>query len=252
LYVPGTKLISHNQGDKEPLKYRDESHSAVTKVNNFSTLYPAHTLLSILGVFLTLFGVMLINQHILMSLPLGGRMILMLGSQWVLFFVPGLLMWVNKENLADLGIHGNNLILQVGVGVALALLLSLVGTVIPILLGFKDMVGSTQYTKLWQFVFEFVYRVLGVALAEELIFRGYLFKKILQIKDNKALAIISTSLLFGVFHIFHGNLLQVGVTALLGVVFCLLREKIKKCSLISLVFVHGVYDALIIVWVYLL
>ena len=53
--------------------------------------------------------------------------------------------------------------------------MSLVLTVVPILLGFKDIVGSIKYIQeTWKFVYQFIYAITGVALAEEIVFRGYI------------------------------------------------------------------------------
>lgn len=209
-------------------------------------------IVSIIGVFITLFGVVLFNRYLLMSFPIGARMILMLASRWILFLVPGIMMWVNKEKMIELGFHKKYVTYQIGIGIIVAVLMSLLFTVIPILLGFRDMVGSTQYTKVWQFSYEFVYTIFGVALTEELIFRGYIFNKLLQIKDNKVLAIIISSVMFGFFHVFSGDVIQVIMTTIIGIVYCVLREKIKNCTTLSLIIIHGVYDALIILWVFIL
>ncbi|MGI6299062.1 MAG: CPBP family intramembrane glutamic endopeptidase [Saccharofermentanales bacterium] len=110
----------------------------------------------------------------------------------------------NKEKLSSLGFTKENVLLQTGIGILLAVAMSLVLTVIPILLGFKDMVGNSSYTKPWQFVFEFIYSIMELPLAEELVFRGYVFRKLLEIKDSKWFAIVISSMLFGLFHIFNG------------------------------------------------
>jgi CAAX amino terminal protease family. len=141
---------------------------------------------------------------------------------------------------------------QIGIGVLLALAMSLVLTVLPIILGFKDMVGNTTYTQTYQFVYHFIYAILGVALAEELVFRGYIFHKLLAIKNSKWFAIIISSLLFGLFHIFNGNIIQIFMTAFIGFLYCIFREKIKGCTLLSLIIAHGVYDAMIVLWVSIL
>ena len=209
-------------------------------------------IIAIIGVFVAVFGVSMFNQHLLMSFSLPLRMILMIVIQWVLFIVPGILMIVNKENLSDIGFSKDKILQQIGIGVLLAVAMSLVLTVVPILLGFKDMVGNITYTQTWKFVYQFVYAILGVALAEELIFRGYIFNKLLEIKNSRWFAIIISSVLFGLFHIFNGNILQVIITAFLGFLFCIFREKIKGCTLISLIVAHGIYDAMIVLWVSIL
>jgi hypothetical protein len=205
--------------------------------------------IAIIGVFVTLFGLVKFNQYVLMDIPLYPRMIVMILTQWLLFLVPGILMIIAKEKISGLGLTFKHLGRQILIGIVLALLLSSFLTILPILLGFKDMVGSTNYTKAWQYAYQFAYSILGVAVAEELIFRGYIFHKLLELRNNRWFAIVISSLVFGLFHVFTGNLIQIFMTALLGFLFCLCLEKIKNCSLLSLIILHGVYDALIVLWV---
>lgn len=205
--------------------------------------------IAICGVFALLFALTLFNQLLLRTFSLPLRMILMIVTQWMLFIAPGILMLVNKEKLQSFGFTKSNIPRQVFIGILIALLMSAMLTMLPILLGYRDLVGSTSYTKAWQFTYEFIYRILGVALVEELIFRGYIFYKLLEIKNSKAFAIIISSLLFGLFHIFSGNLLQVLITAIIGLLYCIFREKIKGCTLLSLIIAHGIYDALIVLFV---
>lgn len=208
--------------------------------------------IAVCGVFVAVFGLSMFNQHLLMSFPLPLRMVLMIVMQWLLFLVPAILMIVNKEKLCSIGFKKENIPSQIGIGVLLAVSMSLVFTVLPILLGFKDMVGSTTFTQVWKFVYQFIYAMFGVAFAEELIFRGYIFKKLLEIKNAKWFAIVISSVLFGLFHIFNGNIIQVLMAAFIGFLFCIFREKIKGCTLLSLIIAHGVYDALIVLWVSIL
>ena len=63
------------------------------------------------------------------------------------------------------------------------------------------------------------------------------------------IAIIGSSVLFGAFHLFIGNIIQMLITTGIGVLFCFCRLKIKNFSTLSLIIGHGVYDALITVWV---
>ncbi len=206
-------------------------------------------LIAVAGVYLTVFGIRLFNQYLLMSFSLPMRIVLTIVTQWTLLIVPGILMLVNREKLADLGFRKEKLLRQIGIGALLAAAMSLVFTVLPIVLGFKDMVGSTSFKYTWQFVYEFFYCILGVALAEEIVFRGYIFRKLLEIKSSRWIAIIVSSVLFGLFHVFGGNWIQVLMTAVLGLIYCIFREKMKSCTLLSLIIAHGVYDALIVVWV---
>ena len=227
-----------------------DNNSKVLKLKTKSSII--QLFIAICGTFVAVFGLFMFNQHLLMSFSLPLRMILMIVTQWILFLVPAILMVVYKEKLSCMGFRKEKIPSQIGIGILLAVSMSLVLTVLPIILGFKDVVGDYAYTQTWQFAYEFIYRILGVALAEELVFRGYIFNKLLQIKNSKWFAIIISSLLFGLFHILNGNIIQVFVTAFIGLVYCIFREKIKGCTLLSLIIAHGVYDALIVLWVSIL
>lgn len=209
-------------------------------------------ILAACGVFAALFMIRLFNQYLLMRFSLVSRMVLMIVTQWLLFLVPGIFMLVQKVRLRDIGFSKEKILKQILIGVLLALTMSAVFTVAPILSGFREMVGSTYYTHVWQFAYEFFYAIFGVALAEELVFRGYLFYKLLEIKNSRWFAIILSSALFGLLHIFSGNLIQVVMTAFIGFLYCILREKFKGCTLLSLIIAHGLYDAMIVLWVALL
>jgi membrane protease YdiL (CAAX protease family) len=206
-------------------------------------------IIAVISAFIAVFGLSMFNQYLLMSFSLPIRMVLMIVTQWLMLIGPGVLMFVNKEKLTDIGFRKDKILVQIGIGIILAIAMSLVLTVVPILLGFKDMVGSIKYTETWKFVYQFIYAITGVALAEEIVFRGYSFSKLLEIKNQRWFAIIVSSLLFGLFHIFNGNIVQVIMTSFLGVLFCLFREKIKGCTLLSLIIAHGSYNAMIVLWV---
>ena len=208
--------------------------------------------ISVAGVFAALLCVFLFNNYLLMILSLEVRMLLMPVSQWLLFLVPCIMMILNKEKLYDFGFTKKNLLKQIVIGCAIALAMSAVLTVFPILIGLKNMVGSSNYTAAWQFAYQFLYTTLGVALAEELIFRGYIFHKLLEINNKRWFAILISSSLFGLFHIFSGNLIQLFMTAIIGAFYCICREKIKDCTILSLILAHGIYDALIVLWVSIL
>ena len=202
--------------------------------------------------FCVLFGMVQFQQNILMSLPLAVRAVLMIVLQWTLLIVPIIFMHLSKITLSDIGFLKTNLHIQVLTGIVLGIAMSFVFTIIPILSGYKDMVGSRSYTQVWQFCYEFVYMILGVALVEEFFFRGFIFKLLLDIKNSRWFAITLSSLIFGISHIFIGNFIQLFSTTLLGIFFCLCREKIRHCSILSLIIAHGIHNALITLFVSIL
>ncbi|MDR3552837.1 MAG: CPBP family intramembrane metalloprotease, partial [Clostridia bacterium] len=107
-------------------------------------------IIAICGVFAALFGLRLFNLNLLMKFPLPSRMVLMIVTQWALFLVPGILMIVKKESFRDLGFKKEKIPQQILIGVLIACLMSAIFTVLPILLGFKALVGSTSYTQAWK------------------------------------------------------------------------------------------------------
>lgn len=208
--------------------------------------------ISVIYVLLAVFAIVMFNNYILMSLPLAVRMIAMLLSQWCVLIVPLIMMKVRKEKLSGLGFTKERLGGQILTGIILAFVLSFCLTVLPILtIGKENIVGS-HYQYLWQFIFDFIYKLGFVALMEEIIFRGYFYYKLLEITNHKWFAILVSSLLFGFMHIWGGGIVQVIMTAVIGAILCLFREKIPKCTILSLVVVHGLYDWLIGVWGYIL
>ena len=120
-------------------------------------------------------------------------------------------------------------------------------TLIPILIfGKENTYSSSNYKYIWQYVYQFVYLTASVALTEEFIFRGYLLNEFKKLSKNSIIPIIITSVLFGLFHIFQGSIIQVIITTVIGLILALCKEKIKDCSLLSLIIAHGVYDWLIV------
>lgn len=202
-----------------------------------------------IGSMLGLFALRLFNQNILMTLPLWGRMISMIVSYWLIALVPMILMAINKERLNEYGFVKEKLGNQIAVGVAVGAAMSLVLTLLPHLLGFGEYFSSGKnYTELWQFVYEFFYCILAIGAVEELVFRGFIYKKAMEISGKAWAADVVSSVLFGLFHILSGSIAQIIMTAFIGAFWCFCRMKIRNCTLLSLIIAHGVYDAMIVVW----
>lgn len=204
--------------------------------------------LGLLGTLLALYGLTVFNQHTLMTLSLGVRMMAMILTYWLVAIVPIIIMLIRKENLFDYGFTKDNICQQILVGILVGIAFSVVLTLIPHILKLGNLVDSgKRYTHLWQFAYEFLYCIFAVGLVEEFLFRGFFYAKIKRI-SNDTTALFSSSVLFGLFHLFVGNVFQMVITIFLGAVWCLCRNKIKYCSTLSLVIAHGIYDALITVW----
>jgi len=202
-----------------------------------------------LGALFVLFGVVMFNSYLFMSIPLILRMIAMIVVYWLIAIVPVVIMLVDKDKISDYGFTAVKIPLQVITGLIIGILMSFVLTVVPHLAGFGQYFSSGKnYSQLWQFVYEFIYCIVAVGLVEEFIFRGFIFSRVKSLGGNNIVALAVSSVLFGFFHIFSGDPLQILMTSLIGAFFCLCRIKVKNCSLLSLIIAHGVYDALITVW----
>lgn len=201
------------------------------------------------GSMLGLYGVVAFDQFIQMSLPLGLRMVSMLLVYWLIALIPIVVMHINKDRLVDYGFSKSKLGLQIIVGILIGIAMSFILTLLFHILGFGKYVDSgKRYKYLWQFIYEFFYCIFAVGFAEEFIFRGFIYEKINRISQKDMIAIIGSSVLFGAFHLFGGNFIQMLMTACIGAFFCFCRLKVKNCSTLSLIIGHGVYDALITVW----
>lgn len=77
-------------------------------------------------------------------------------------------------------------------------------------------------------------------ITEELIFRGYLMPRLELLFKNKILAIIISSVLFGLLHIGYGTLLNVIGPIVIGLVFAIQYEKYRNIKI--LIICHFLWD----------
>ena len=208
-----------------------------------------HIVIAIIGVVASLLGVNVFNQYVLMSMPLVWRMVLAIVTYLAIAIVPFGVIIFHKDKWSDYGFSKEKIGYQVLIGVAIALCMSFVFTVIPHLAGKSDWVNNQhQYQYMWQFIYDFVYYIFAIALVEEFLFRGFFYTKMEILFGSSPGAIVGSSILFGLFHFLSGNIVQIILTGIIGSVFCVCRVKIKNCTLLSVIIAHGVYDALITVW----
>ena len=190
-------------------------------------------------------GILFFQHFVLMEYAVAVRAVLAIVVKWLMLVLPIALMIKHREKATDIGFSREKIPVQLLTGVYIAIILTGILAGIPALLGYKEILGSTVYSEPWQFVYQLIYMTLGVALVEEVFFRGYVFKKLLDIKDSRWFAIIISSVLFGLAHMFNNHILAVIPTAIIGVILCLFREKIRHCTTLSLIIAHGFYNTLI-------
>lgn len=208
---------------------------------------------SILGIgwsMAALWGVVCFNRYILMSLPLMLRMELSIVLYLCMAVGPVLIMILAKDSWSDYLFSKERIGAQILVGIGIGVVMSLVLTLPLFLTGHGEWSNNGHYYQFWwQYLYEIVYCVGAVSLAEEYIFRGFLFHKLQLLSGSFWAAALISSAAFGLFHIFGGSLVQVAMTSLMGLAWCLVRRKVKNCTTLSLIIGHGLYDFLITVWV---
>ena len=206
-------------------------------------------IIGFIGSVAGLFGILWINMNILAKLSVGGYMAVTITSRILMMIVPIAVMIISKDKLSDYGFTKEKIWLQILVGILLGIASSLIFTLIPHLAGFGQYVDNGhRYTVLWAYIYEFTYFIIGVGLSEEFVFRGFVYEKLRRISNKDSIAVIVSSIMFGTIHLFGGNLIQVGITSLIGIMYCFLRLKIRNCTTLSLIILHGIYDAMITMW----
>lgn len=201
------------------------------------------------GAMAGVYVVLYLNQNIILKWDLIHRMLGVIASYWIIALVPILVMARSNDKLCSYGFTKTSMSKQVILGIVAGLIMSFALTLLPHLVGLGNYVDNGhRYKYFWQFMFDFFYFIFAVGAVEEFVFRGLIYGKIRDIFSGEWPAIILSSILFGFFHIFSGNLIQVIATSILGLIFCLIRLKISGITTLSLIFAHGVYNAMISVW----
>jgi len=160
--------------------------------------------------------------------------------------IPLLLMLSAKDHFPEFGLTLSHLPKQILLGILIGLGMASVLSLLPMCLGLEKLVytGKT-YSTAGEAIGKLFYFIFCVGLVEEFIFRGFLYHKLKEICLSDAGPILISSLIFGLYHLTGFNLSQVLMTGLIGTFFCLCREKIPGCTILSLAIAHGIHDWLI-------
>jgi membrane protease YdiL (CAAX protease family) len=89
-----------------------------------------------------------------------------------------------------------------------------------------------------------IFTALTAGVVEELLFRGYLFSRLQFIFNNSYLAVIISSLLFGLIHFGYGTVQNVVIPTFIGFAFALFYNRYK--SIMVLIIAHFLYDLILI------
>lgn len=85
---------------------------------------------------------------------------------------------------------------------------------------------------------------LLVASAEELIFRGLILSKLMELTENKIISIAISSLMFGTAHFMMGDIILILMSAVVGALLATAIVRIKNCTLVSTILAHWLYNYL--------
>ena len=96
------------------------------------------------GAVAGLYGVVSFNRFVLMSLPIGIRMVCMILTYWLIALIPAIVMIVNKDKLTDYGFSKEKIGMQIIVGILIGTVMSVLLTLIPHQIGFGEFVDRKK------------------------------------------------------------------------------------------------------------
>lgn len=199
------------------------------------------------GAFLGLAVLIKAVIPLILPLPIALRMLLLLVTYWLIALAPLAVMRYRKDSFRAFGFRSRKLPLQILLGIAIGAALALLLVLPPYLIGFGELWdnGIRYHRDLWKYLWELCYKTLAIGAVEEFVFRGFCLTKCRRIFRADIPAIVLSSLLFGLFHLFGGSIVQIIMTAFIGAVLAACRLKIRSCTLLSVIVAHGLYDFII-------
>ncbi|MFV5702790.1 lysostaphin resistance A-like protein [Flavobacterium sp. XS2P12] len=93
-------------------------------------------------------------------------------------------------------------------------------------------------------IFLILFTSITAGVSEELIFRGYLIPRLEILLKNTRVAILTSSILFGLIHYSYGSLIQIIGPIFIGLVFALHYKKYKNIKI--LIMCHFLWDLLVL------
>ena len=116
--------------------------------------------------------------------------------------------YVDKEKFIDIGFQLKNRINEFSTGLLIGFIIMLLG------FGFLELIDEIQFQGIEFDLKEFSFSILLfilVALAEEIFFRGYILRNLMN-SYNKYVALLISSVIFSLFHGFNPNIDIIGFT----------------------------------------
>lgn len=194
----------------------------------------------VVGAFIVNIFVIILNNNASVVTGEVERITLYTMNQWIIPAIVLVLMKKDGKTPGDIGFSKTNIFMQIAIGILLGVLLAIIVYAVPALISGK----SIDLSKVNFKISGLIYYTFGVAVSEEILFRGYIYQKSLDIIDSNVFAMVVSSVIFGAMHIWGGNVRQMIFAAFFGFALCFVKSKIRYCSLLSLIFAHGIYGTL--------
>lgn len=161
---------------------------------------------------------------------------------------------LNKRSIASgLGFEKSHITKQLLTAIIIfAITISFI--IIPLLCGVnKSDVLSFKARSPIILIYYIVKSMIFVGMGEEIIWRGYFYERLKEIISSGTWAVVISSILFGLWHYPIGqNIMQVIMTAGIGLIYGFARLKVKDCSVLATGIAHGLHDSVILVLSYIL
>ena len=106
-----------------------------------------------IGTMLGVLAVRFFNVYVMMSIPLIPRMAVIIAMYWVIALAAIIITLIRKEPAKTYGFFKNMMLIQIGIGAAVAIVMSVVFTLVPHLAGFGQFFDTgNRYEYLWQYI----------------------------------------------------------------------------------------------------
>ncbi len=155
---------------------------------------------------------------------------------YLYFLVGCLLIGLRRWTCNQLGLNRRGIALSLICGSSLIAILILGRLALNLPFDFQPLTVE-------RFVFDLVYFFVIVGFIEELLFRGVLYRALDDLRGTR-LAIWGTAMAFGIYHVGGQGIIGGFGTALIGLLFALIRW--RAGGFVGLIVVHGLYDIIAI------
>lgn len=151
---------------------------------------------------------------------------------------------LRKRKFKDL--FEENILKQILIGVLIGIVCSSIVLYVLIVVR-HDHVAAYAINGVWPWIRTFLNYLLIVALVEEFAYRVEVQERVENICGRAGfIAPLISAIIFGLMHFVTGTFRQVVLSFFFGCVLGYAKKYIKKCTFVSVLFAHAVYDMIIV------